>query len=397
MSDINITHYLQQVENGRAYKQGNLLAAMLSFRHSHASSKRLKVPNMENTVARYVDPPYDELVIYHLKCLYALDEKNIVEAFQNQYELAQVFLKIFQSQKEENWMLKVMQVICLELRLLACPADKQANNKKHPIESLEKTAKCLMGCFRICAADNRSSEQDTKKWGMLTLVNQMFKVYFKINRHQLCKPLMRAIESSNLKDRFALAQTITYKFFEGQRAMFDGDFKTANECLSFAFLRCHKNSPKNKKSILLYLVPVKMILGYMPKKSLLEKYNLTEFWEVVEAVKMGNLQKFNEVMDQYRSFFIKHNIYVIMQRLSTIATRNLIKKVYHIVNSHQIPVEMFLKALLAMKIEDASWDEAECLLANLILEGKVKGYISYQHDTLVVSKLTPFPVISSIK
>lgn len=107
---------------------------------------------------------------------------------------------------------------------------------------------------------SRSSEQDTKKWGMLTLVNQMFKVYFKINRHQLCKPLMRAIESSNLKDRFALAQTITYKFFAGQRAMFDGDFKTANECLSFAFLRCHKNSPKNKRSILLYLVPVKIIL-----------------------------------------------------------------------------------------------------------------------------------------
>lgn len=137
--------------------------------------------------------------------------------------------------------------------------------------------------------------------------------------------------------------------------------------------------------------------GYMPKKSLLEKYKLLEFWEVIESVKMGNLQKFNEVMDNYRPFFIKHNIYVIMQRLSTIATRNLIKKIYHIHNSHQIPVELFLKALLAMKIEDANWDEAECLLANLIVEGKVKGYISYQHDMLVVSKLNPFPVISTIK
>lgn len=95
---------------------------------------------------------------------------------------------------------------------------------------------------------------------MLTLVNQMFKVYFKINRHQLCKPLIRAIDSCNLKDRFALAQTITYKFYEGQRAMFDGDFKNADECLSFAFQRCHKRSPKNKRSCLLYLVPVKMIL-----------------------------------------------------------------------------------------------------------------------------------------
>ncbi|EEB11975.1 PCI domain-containing protein, putative [Pediculus humanus corporis] len=396
MNDIGLTQYLQLVDDGCTYKQGELLAALLSFRHSHASSKKLRPPNMETTVSRILDSPYDELVILHLKCLSSLENKNFLDAFENQFELTQTFVKIFQTQREENWMLKVMQTVCLELRLLASPADKEADNKKHPIECLEKTAKSLMACFRICAADNRSSEIDTKKWGMLTLVNQMFKVYFKINRHQLCKPLMRAIDSCNLKDKFALAQIITYKFFAGLKAMFDGDFRTANECLSFAFLKCHKNSTKNKRSILLYLVPVKMILGYMPKKSLLEKYNLIEFWEVVEAVKMGNLQKFNEVMDRYHSFFIQHNIYVIMQRLSTIATRNLFKKVYHIVNSHQIPVEMFLKALLAMKIEDATWDEAECLLANLILEGKVKGYISYQHDTLVVSKLMPFPTISSI-
>lgn len=107
---------------------------------------------------------------------------------------------------------------------------------------------------------SRSSEQDTKKWGMLTLVNQMFKVYFKTNRHHLCKPLIRAIDSCILKDRFSLAQTITYKFYAGRRAMFDGDFSNADECLSYAFQRCHKRSPKNKRSILLYLVPIKMNL-----------------------------------------------------------------------------------------------------------------------------------------
>lgn len=58
---------------------------------------------------------------------------------------------------------------------------------------------------------------------------------------------------------------------------------------------------------------------------------------------------------------------------------------------------MFLKALLMTRVEDATWEEAECLLANLIVEGIVKGYISSQHDMLVVSKLNPFPVLSSVK
>jgi len=92
------------------------------------------------------------------------------------------------------------------------------------------------------------------------LANQMFKVYFKINRHHLCKPLVRAIESCPLKDKFSLAQRITYKFYTGQRAMFDGDYKTADECLSYCFANCHNSSKKNKRSILIYLVPVKMIL-----------------------------------------------------------------------------------------------------------------------------------------
>lgn len=142
-----------QVENGKTYRNGELLSACLSYRHAHAQNKKLKVQNVEIAVSRVLDSPYDELVIHHLKCIYALDDRDILEAFQNQYSMTQVFVKLFQSQREQNWMLKVMQTICLELRLLASPADKEANNKKQPVECLEKTAECLMACFRICAAD----------------------------------------------------------------------------------------------------------------------------------------------------------------------------------------------------------------------------------------------------
>lgn len=65
----------------------------------------------------------------------------------------------------------------------------------------------------------------------------------------------------------------------------------------------------------------------MPKKSLLEKYQLTNFSEVVNAVKQGNLARLSEIIDENRAFLIKHSIYIIMQRLSMIATRNLLKKV----------------------------------------------------------------------
>lgn len=124
-------------------------------------------------------------------------------------------------------MLPVMYVMCLELRLLALRAENSKNIKNSkPGEILEKCAECLMGCFRVCAADNRSVDEETKRWGMLNLVNQLFKVYFRINKLHLCKPLIRAIDSSAFKDRFSKAQRVTYKFFVGKKAMFDSNYKS---------------------------------------------------------------------------------------------------------------------------------------------------------------------------
>ena len=45
--------------------------------------------------------------------------------------------------------------------------------------------------------------------------------------------------------------------------------------------------------------------------------------------------------------------------------------------------------------EDIDQDETECIIANLIYEGKIKGYISHQHQKLVVSKKDAFPPLAS--
>ena len=39
---------------------------------------------------------------------------------------------------------------------------------------------------------------------MLNLVNQLFKIYFKLNKLHLTKPLIRAVDSSPLRDKYCL-------------------------------------------------------------------------------------------------------------------------------------------------------------------------------------------------
>ena len=45
---------------------------------------------------------------------------------------------------------------------------------------------------------------------------------------------------------------------------------------------------------------------------------------------------------------------------------------------------------------DIDMDEVECIIANLIYSGKIKGYISHQKSILVLSKQDPFPITSII-
>lgn len=79
-----------------------------------------------------------------------------MEAYRHQTTCAQIVVKILQLLKEENWCLPIMYTICLDLRLLAQKCEQiSSNSVSKPGEILEKAAECLMGCFRVCAADNR--------------------------------------------------------------------------------------------------------------------------------------------------------------------------------------------------------------------------------------------------
>ncbi|XP_025080088.1 PCI domain-containing protein 2-like [Pomacea canaliculata] len=397
MAHTSLYSYLNSLNDALANKDGEKASSFLSFHHPHVANPRLQLERPEEPCEKVFDQPYDEIVAAHLRCCWAVANHDFVEAYVCQSLVVQLFIREFQSQKEDNWALPIMFAICLDLRLFAQSADIQAVKKSHgkPGEHLEKAAELLMGCFRVCASDNRAAIEDSKKWGMLSLVNHLFKIYFKINKLHLCKPLIRAIDSLPIKERFSLSQLITYRFYVGRKAMFDSDFKAAEEYLTFSFQHCHRRSIKNKRFILIYLIPVKMLLGHMPRQDLLAKHDLLQFSDVARAVSSGNLLQLNEALQRHEAFFIRCGIYLILEKLKVITYRNLFKKVYLVLDKkHHIPIHAFTTALRMMQVEDIDDDESQCIVANLIWEKKIKGYISEPHKLLVVSKANPFPALS---
>ena len=65
----------------------------------------------------------------------------------------------------------------------------------------------------------------------------------------------------------------------------------------------------------------------MPTLRLLQKYDLLQFWELVQAVRSGNVLGLNNAMQQHQRFFIQCGIYLLLERLKVVAYRNLFKKV----------------------------------------------------------------------
>jgi hypothetical protein len=130
----------------------------------------------------------------------------------------------------------------------------------------------------------------------------------------------------------------------------------------------------------------------MPKMELLRKYNLEQFREVTLAVKEGNVRRLSEALETHHDFFVECGIYLILEKLITITCRNLFKKIYVMFNTHQIDIDLFEKALRYLGMDDVDKAETQCIIANLIDEGRIKGYISLAHNKLVVSKQNPFPV-----
>uniref|UniRef100_A0A8K9UIB8 PCI domain-containing protein 2 n=2 Tax=Oncorhynchus TaxID=8016 RepID=A0A8K9UIB8_ONCMY len=396
MAHITINQYLQQVYEAIDNHEGSFCAELLSFKHPHVANPRLQLASPEEKCQQVLEVPYDEMVAAHLRCTYAVSNHDFVEAYKCQTLVVQYpfgisgdyFGYIFSSLPIPEGFDDCRMIFQAEQQLLRKGKGKLG-------DMLEKAAEQLMGCFRVCASDNRAGIDDSKKWGMLFLINQLFKIYFKINKLHLCKPLIRAIDSSNLKDDYSMAQRVTYKYYVGRKAMFDSDYKPAEEYLSFSFQHCHRSSQRNKRMILIYLLPVKMLLGHMPNHQLLRKYDLMQFADVTKAVSEGNLLLLNEALAKHETFFIRCGIFLILEKLKIITYRNLFKKVYQLLKTHQLPLDAFLVALKMMQVEEVDIDEVQCILANLICEGHIKGYISHQHQKLVVSKANPFPLLSS--
>ncbi len=269
---------------------------------------------------------------------------------------------------------------------------------------LRESLQTLTRGWTIVAKDRTSIINPTsKKLALFAVTNILFKIYFSLNTLSLCSKLINVIEGpssggvmTNLH-LFPVCDVVTYKYYNGRLKMFEDKFDEARECLRFALKHTPQSCFKNRQSILASLVPVEMYLGIMPNEIISKKYGLHEFVTLGKSIIKGDVRTFSQILESHATRFIKSGVFLVLEQIKNTLYRSLFKKVYLLLNNTRLSLILFQQALQWLGETTIDLDEIECILSNLIFQGKIKGYLSHQKRFLVVSKIDPFPSHAIIK
>jgi hypothetical protein len=131
------------------------------------------------------------------------------------------FVRDFRA-SEASWGVPPLACLARSLRVVAFAGDPS-----RAFDRLSDAGRQLMTCFSVAlqGAGNRA-----KRGATLPVVNQLFKIYFRINTLRMCKNLIRSLEAPNATplDSFPIGQRVTYRFYTGRLAVFDEDYAKAD-------------------------------------------------------------------------------------------------------------------------------------------------------------------------
>lgn len=140
-----------------------------------------------------------------------------------------------------------------------------------------------------------------------------------------------------------------------------------------------------------------MCLGVFPGQIVADRYGLPELVALGEAAKRGDINTFEEIMLHNQGSFVKIGVFLVLEQVKIIAYRNLIKRIYIVTGNNTRLSLGVIEGVMKTLVRDIDLDEIECILSNLIFQGKIKGYISHQKSFLVLSKTDPFPTSAIVK
>lgn len=283
--------------------------------------------------------------------------ENASHSYAAAVQALSVFARDFRS-SDSAWGVPVLCQLVRGLRRAADGADTAARAAGRKPSSLEDAGRQLQSVF---PATFGASLRE-KRLATLFVVNSAFKIYFALNTLRLCKNMILSVEARNalpLAD-YPLAQQVTYRFYTGRLAIFDESYSKAAADLSFSLQHCLARSRANRARILRYLLPVKLLLGQLPRdpqRLFADFPELQAYTAVAAAVRTGDVRALNGALEAHQEAFIREGTYLLLEKLRSGVYRTLVKRIHLVLRAtepakaHLLHISLFQRALAWLGVE----------------------------------------------
>ncbi|KAK3072226.1 COP9 signalosome (CSN) subunit [Teratosphaeriaceae sp. CCFEE 6253] len=301
-------------------------------------------------------------------------------------------------------------------------------------DKLEDAARQINRIFALCLSD-RSPLEHSRKWALYYTANLLFATYFRLNSIPLSKNILRSLRAAAADTpplaAFPKPHQVTFNYYAGVLAFLDEDYGTAETHLLAAYATCDRRATRNGERILTYLIPTTLLTSHrLPSPTLLSQHPPLDrlFAPLCKAIKRADLRAFHAALDAGEAAFVHRRIYLTLERGRDVLLRNLFRRVFLAggfdapkegggagglpVRRTRIPLRELTAALRVAGAEevaddgggggvggggggagqaDADTAMVECLVANAIYKGFLKGYIARERGMVVLSKAGAFP------
>lgn len=302
-------------------------------------------------------------------------------------------------------------------------------------------------------ADPQESPEKSRRRGALAVCNGLLSILFhRHNTHQ-CRVLVNSIAQSEKTAettndwgksilrpaQHMVAEVVSFCYYKGRMMLYDRRFVEAYEALREAYYLLPppgegtEVQQRNKQRVRFYLTVAGIVHGKVVPDEVLRTDDLIAcvFMPILSAVQQGDPHAFSSVIDAFSSLFRKRGVYFLLQRAKLFCFLLLLARTHAALGMHgdvdnsRVPlsvlttvythvVEEGKKAAASTEKQKAhntkhkrhraedegneatvmTNDEMTWWIAKLIASGLVRGYISYEHKTIVLSRQSPFPTLS---
>lgn len=399
---LNFTSFLAHLSAALTNRNGLELAYLLSPREEHGKSilKEFRNPTPQSMLPYKggMDAPWDEIAIQYVLVVNHIARNRPIEAFKEECTLVSLFSRYFVT--DTGWTLPALFSILRDLRDLACDADLQAvQNGQGGTAHMEETARIISRAFSNCVTDRSSPYAESRKWGVYYVVGLILKSYFRIKRISLAKNILRAIDANPdipPLSAYPRSHQVTYRYYIGMLGFLNEDFVKSEQELTLAFYNCHLEARRNQERILTYLIPLRILRGHLPSRELLDRFPVLDdlYSPFIVAIRKGDIASYDAALEHMENRLIQLNVLLTIEKARELCIRSLFRKVWAVLGkATRISISDFHTAL-KLSGTDVPVEEAECLVANMIYKGLMRGYISHEKQTVVVANTNAFPRVA---